>query len=412
MLNNPENIKVFISYKKREDNSSVAPRLAQRLEAFYDVFIDVSRLEVGRKWAEGIYANIHESDVLIVVIEKGAATSDWVQREVDVARGAHVSILPVRIGAEAETDDVVTKLALFDMQHFIGFDVDDDDNFSRLLRDIDRLALLTRENQKAWQGRVAKRRRLQPAPNNPSAAAFTLPDADWLRIHLATGDMTQLSVDVMVNSENNYMQMARFFDSSALSAALRLGGAHVTRGRIREDTLQNQLEHQLSAIPDYAGRPIVMGQVVPTYAGHPQSRLVQQGVRYVFHAATGRMQSFTMGRAHTWIDSDSGIRETVFNTLDMIAEVHEVDGRIIDAIDPPFPNDLFSAVESIALPVFGTGTGNLSFMDVVRPMLYALRDYDWRDQPWLRDVYLCIYPAVYVEKVKEEMQSLFITVGT
>jgi O-acetyl-ADP-ribose deacetylase (regulator of RNase III) len=402
MSNNPENIKIFISYKKRDDNSSIAPPLAEILAEYYDVFIDIERLEVGHNWAEGIYTNIRESDVLIVVIEKGAAESDWVQREVDVARGAHVSILPLRVGDEAETEDVVTKLALFDTQHFIGFDIANDVNIERLCRDIDRLAANTRMEQKKWRAHIAKRRRLKAAPNQDSV--YTV-ERSGVQIHLATGDMTALKVDVMVNSENDHMQMARFFDSAALSAALRLAGAYVTRGRIREDTVQMQIDHQLNTMSDYAGRPIVIGEGVVTYAGHTQSRLVKQGVRYIIHMVTGRMEPFTMGDGKTWIDSDAGIRQAVYNALDFVQEINAKKGRVIDLITPPFDNPA-EPVRSLALPVFGTGTGGLAFMGVVEPMVAALYDYDWARSS-LENVYLCIYPLAYVDKVEDTMQIYF-----
>ena len=125
--------------------SGVPHQLAQTLDAHFDVFIDVNNLEVGKRWADEIYRNIHESDVLIVVIERDTAESEWVQREVDVARGANVSILPLRVGDEADTDNAVSKLALYEFQHFMDFDVAADADIERLLRDIARLSKQTRK---------------------------------------------------------------------------------------------------------------------------------------------------------------------------------------------------------------------------------------------------------------------------
>lgn len=425
-----ERAKVFISYKKQQDAAGnlkhgVPHALAARLSARYDVFIDVNSLEVGRKWADEIYRNIHQSDVLIVVLERNTAESDWVQREVDVARGANVSILPLRVGPEAETEGAVEKLALYDIQHFMAFSIDDAVEFNRLLRDIERLAKMTRNRQRDWYNAVNQLRRMRPARSRVSDTVFRLRDSPSpVRVHLATGDMTQYrDVDVLVNSENDYMQMARVFDAATLSASLRMAGSYITRGRVREDTVQAQLDYQIQHSADYCGRPIVVGQVVPTFAGHPESRLVARNrVRYIFHVATVRIDAFSAQESLAWIESDAGIRQAVINTLDMAREIDARGGQVLvepasesdrpwdHPTVPPLP-DPYRPIERIVLPLFGTGEGGRSVPEVVPPMLHGIdayfREHLEGEAPNLRHVHLSVFTETYVDVVREIMRTVF-----
>ena len=63
---------------------------------------------------------------------------------------------------------------------------------------------------------------------------------------IAAGDMFNMpgprTIDVYVNSENDYMQMARIFESRTVSSLLRFYGSKLDEaGRIEEDTIQDEL---------------------------------------------------------------------------------------------------------------------------------------------------------------------------
>src|SRR5215470_5193312 len=101
---------IFVSYRKLPDRSTpqIALDIVTRLKAYdYETFIDLERLEGGLEWEQEIYSNIFRSDVLIVLLQKETADSEWVQREVDVARGAQVSILPLQVDDEVDIADTV-----------------------------------------------------------------------------------------------------------------------------------------------------------------------------------------------------------------------------------------------------------------------------------------------------------------
>lgn len=138
-----KNIQVFVSYKKKKEREApqLALDIATKLEEdyHYKVFIDQKRLKPGKEWEKEIYDNIHKSDVLIVLLEAETAKSDWVQREVDVARGAHVSILPLQIADEIDFKDAVDRLALDNIQYFRAFD-GTEEQYEQLITDIERLS--------------------------------------------------------------------------------------------------------------------------------------------------------------------------------------------------------------------------------------------------------------------------------
>jgi len=110
-------------------------------------------------------------------------------------------------------------------------------------------------------------------------------------IHLATGDITAMKgIDVIVNTENDYMQMAPIYERGTLSAHCDAEGALIRNGHLIEDTVQQELDQQIAKSPYFVSRPVSMTQIVPTHAGHAESRLVKQRhVRYIFHAATVRV---------------------------------------------------------------------------------------------------------------------------
>jgi len=85
--------------------------------------------------------------VLIVLLQKETADSEWVQREVDVARGAQVSILPLQVDDEVDIADTVKKLALGTIQHFPRFS-GSDSQYKKLVKNIQTLTERTRRRQK------------------------------------------------------------------------------------------------------------------------------------------------------------------------------------------------------------------------------------------------------------------------
>lgn len=414
------NIKVFISYRNIETSRARAEALALRLrDNGYDVFFDAQELRGGDIWEHKIYNNIRDSDVLLVLIEADTAASEWVQREVDVARGALVSILPLQIAAEVvDIFESQRKLALENTQ-FIPF-TGADAEYEMLIDSIERLSKQTRDHQRIWQRDLTIRRRAERAPNQKSAASFTVSGgAHPCQITLSTGDVSRLKgIDVLVNSENDYMQMARTFGKASLSATLRREGALIRRGRLIEDTVQDQLNEQISQSPDFFGLPVGLCQVIATHAGHPESKLVKQNrARYIFHAATMRVNSLAVYEYLVPIETDDGIKETVHNCLNMVLEIDAACGVISPQgtarrAQEEVEADSYQPIRSIGFPLFGTGQGGRAVIDVVPPMLAAfaefLHDHAGNDELALENIYLCAYSKIDARIVEHVMSRQFV----
>lgn len=146
---------------------------------------------------------------------------------------------------------------------------------------------------------------------------------------------TVRDVDVVVSSENVYLEMSRTFRSS-FSASLRNAAAR--RGPVGElvdDVLQRELRTWMRA-HGREGLPVTPGTVVPTSSGE----LAAQGVRRIYHAAV------VVPRPHA--------DDYVVEPAGVVRAVHQVFGLARterEAFEPP--------LRSLCLPLFGAGRGGL-----------------------------------------------------
>ncbi len=409
-------MQVFISYKKIDGKTPpVALNIAAQLKKRgYEAFIDEKKLPTGEAWAREIYRNIWRSGVLIVLLDEPTAQSEWVQREVDVARGAHVSILPLRLETTSDRAimQAIEKLAINDLQHSKTFHGTPED-YEQLVADIERLAKKTRNAQEAWIEQLDDLWHVQKAPTRKALVSYWLfGGVDGLRVHLATGDMTRLrDIDVLVNTENNYMQMARAFERTTLSASLRRAGALTTASALQEDTVQLALDAQLTQSPHYQ-RPILAGQVIPTVAGHPDSVLVQRnGVRYLLHAAT----VMVLGERLVTIEPEE-LQETVFNCFQAVEAIDAARGVISPEGSSWHEAEMagqesYRPIRSIAFPLLGTGRGGRDAREVADAMVEALGEYllenHARAEFYIAEVYLCAFSEDDVKHAQAALDRVF-----
>ncbi len=416
---NQKNIKVFISYRNIPLSQQEGDFLANALksEAGYEVFIDTQELKNkgGVKWAETIYDNIHTSDVLIVLLEQETHFSEWVQREIDVARGAHVSILPIAIIQAQEIAkvlrDVQEKLAISEMQ-FLFFS-SQKPNTEPIIESIESLSKRTRDAQKSWVDNLRERRyALKASITDPVYRTYQLlPNKT---ICLASGDMTEMQgLDVLVNTENNYMQMARIYESGVLSSVLRREGSLLKNGKILEDSVQIELDDQILHGEGLGSRPIEIEQVIPTHAGHPRSTLAKNGARFIFHAST--VYVHPRNRSVTPIKTDANIHQTVLNCLNLFLEVHQNRGIISPPDSPRYPAEqkaaeTYQPLKSIIFPLFGAGQGGRATIEVAPPMIKAFKSFllkhkNTPDFP-LESIHLCVFSEVDIAIVESIMNDI------
>jgi hypothetical protein len=100
-------------------------------------------------------------------------------------------------------------------------------------------------------------------------------------LHLTPIDLLT-DIDILVSSENVYLQAAQTFKSS-ISACLRLAGARTnSAGEIVDDIISRELAAWLRD-NGRSGLPVAPGTVATTSPGE----LAKQGIRRVYHAAMG-----------------------------------------------------------------------------------------------------------------------------
>ncbi|WP_062434048.1 macro domain-containing protein [Herbidospora daliensis] len=87
-------------------------------------------------------------------------------------------------------------------------------------------------------------------------------------------------VDVLVNPENVYLEMARVFSPSVSGAIRKAGSRRGPAGELLDDTIQREL-HEWMARHHRPGLTVAPGTVAPTGPGS----LAFNGVRRVYHAA-------------------------------------------------------------------------------------------------------------------------------
>ncbi|MBZ0279202.1 MAG: toll/interleukin-1 receptor domain-containing protein [Anaerolineae bacterium] len=139
--------KIHLTYKTGITKRSFAPIIENLLTKQGYYVWSGQEIETGSPWDEEVYESIRRSDVVILLLQEGVAESQWVQREIDIARGANVSILPVQL-----IDDISESLDRFSLtdRQFIDLrntDFTDENTISLLVETIDQLAEIKHKNE-------------------------------------------------------------------------------------------------------------------------------------------------------------------------------------------------------------------------------------------------------------------------
>ena len=171
---------------------------------------------------------------------------------------------------------------------------------------------------------------------------YKLRDAPDRRVGLVTGELRKVhGIDIWVNSENTYMQMARHFDPS-VSGVIRYRGARRSEdGTVTDDLIADELAQCVGKNPN-----VPPGIVVATGSGELER---QNEVRFVFHAAA------VTGQVGSGYHPIPDIAECVHNALELAEE------------------DRFAAANptSILFPLLGTGTGRADVEETAPRLIRA-----------------------------------------
>jgi O-acetyl-ADP-ribose deacetylase (regulator of RNase III) len=423
----PEATRIFISYK-RDKSVDQAERLERYLnsETTYDVWRD-NQITTGAAWEETIGAHLLKSDLVIVLITEGTSESDWVKREVSLAKYYDISLLPLGhdIKDYHAMQEEVEALKIEGIQYGIYTDfLKSYDDFSRkeILNRLSKPIKEAKDNtfdkqQKGFLKTLVDNRKPPKAVAtfNQKASSFSYGQGiHSCKVHVCAGDMAKATgIHVFINSENNYMQMARFFeDRRTISSILRKNGSRIKNG-IWEDTIQQELSWQIQS----KGRstPVEAAEVFVTSAGGNESKLCRDNkARYIFHVAA--VQAVYAENRITPYQQPEQIQDCVKNCFHEIKHIMNVKGVISPPGSDQYAEQIRRAdmgekcIQSIIFPIFGTGHGGKTVNDVIGYMIEAFHDFlndsDNADvASELKDIYIAAYVDEDVNTVTQTLES-------
>ncbi|BCM70600.1 hypothetical protein EASAB2608_05934 [Streptomyces sp. EAS-AB2608] len=165
-------------------------------------------------------------------------------------------------------------------------------------------------------------------------------------------------VDILVSSENTYLEMSKTFRPTVSGALRRAAALRDAAGEIVDDVLSRELGVWLRT-HGRAGRPVRPGTVVATSSG----ALAAQGVRRVHHAAIAT----PVGGGDRYHVSPAVLGEVVRASFELARHESEF---------------LSLPMSSICFPLLGAGRGGLPVETVARRLLDAIRAELRRDPSW------------------------------
>lgn len=230
----PSPINVFLCHKKilsrekdgqliEQENAkaSILHAILQSNPDRYVSWMDESEISAGMAWEREIYTRLLSSDVLLVAIGPGTSKSEWVRREIALATALGIAIVP--LGYDLNRQEFTTELKGLAIDHIQGRLTQNIKFPSKaaLIQELHSDLELARSRTHTQREQVLATLRVQQGSIAPKAndnqKAFTIGaklGGATISLHVASGDFTKTTgIDVLVNSENDYMQMAHTFRS-------------------------------------------------------------------------------------------------------------------------------------------------------------------------------------------------------
>ena len=116
--------KVFICYKKvlaggiPNKEADTLSYILNSDQQIFESWVDDARLSAGMAWETEIYRQLLVSDVLLVLIGKGTAESQWVRREIALATALGIAIVP--LGFDMTIDEMIKETKDLEIYHLQG----------------------------------------------------------------------------------------------------------------------------------------------------------------------------------------------------------------------------------------------------------------------------------------------------
>ncbi|WP_460519277.1 macro domain-containing protein [Flindersiella endophytica] len=172
-----------------------------------------------------------------------------------------------------------------------------------------------------------------PAARPDRRLQLRLGDAE-VELHVHTTSIDLLSgIDILVSSENVYLEMAKTYRTSVSATLRRAGARSGMSGEIQEDTIERELRAWVDANAS-PGLAVAPGTVAATSAG----QLAERSIRRIYHAAV------VVPLQGGYEVDPAAIARATHNTFQLAARERR-------AVDP--------TLRSICFPLLGAGRGGL-----------------------------------------------------
>lgn len=187
------------------------------------------------------------------------------------------------------------------------------------------------------------------------------------KIALITGRIEEVrDVDIWVNPENTDMQMARFYDLSISGVIRYYGALRSPNGRVTDDLVANELKSLLGN-----NAPVAPATV---YVTEPGELKKENNVKKIFHVATVRGE---VGIGYIPVEN---IQYCVIRAL------KEADSEMWKSLD----------IETILIPLLGTGTARGKVEEVVPRLIQAAISYfETTENSTIKCIYFLARTNVY-----------------
>jgi len=376
-----EKTRIFVCHKKlnadgSENNSAFQLYTYLTAVPDYEVWIDDS-LKEGALWAKTIYRKLLPAHVVILVLNDHTAESEWVRQEISLATAFGIQIIPLGLDIdEKQLQEQLHKLKLAPVHYGRPFSLSS--QTSKAI--VPRLTPAIKEARVATESGAFKllreigdeiRPRAVPAKPNISRKAKSFAfGGKTISVHVTTGDIFRLNnYQILVNSENDYMQMARVFDSKSISSQIRYDGGP------REDAIQAEIEDAFRS--GRYTRPVPVSTAIVTSSGGKESKLYPKGISHIIHVAA--VKTDLDARRIAALTDEEKIRDCVASALSAAQDICRARGVVSPEGTPQRQiqeaNKAQFAPARIMMPLFGTGTGGKSVAEVGPVMLDAILEF-------------------------------------
>ncbi|MCL6671551.1 macro domain-containing protein [Streptomyces panaciradicis] len=178
-----------------------------------------------------------------------------------------------------------------------------------------------------------------------------------IQVHLSPIELLR-GIDVLVSSENTYLEMSKIFRDTVSGALRRAAAVRNEANAVVDDPLARELRDWL-ARHNHGGIQVPPGTVVPTGPG----AMAERGVRRVLHAAVAVPRR-----------DGRGYETSERTVVDAVAGVFRTAAREREAYDPP--------LSSLCFPVLGAGRGGLPPERAARWLRWAVEEELRADPRW------------------------------